>query len=76
MVCLRAPRVTVAGATRAPRTTAWYAQAEGTVSDVVALVRRTLGANKYCRTSVEEAACLLLSQTAWETVLDQLAATA
>jgi hypothetical protein len=76
VICLMAHRLTVAGATLLPRTTAWYAKAEATFSDVLALVRRTLWAHNYFRTSVEEDECILFPRAAWEAVLDQLAATA
>jgi hypothetical protein len=44
--------------------------------DVLAFVRRTLWANNYFRTSVEEDECILFPHAAWEAVPDQLAATA
>ena len=76
LVCVIAHRWTAAGSMLLPRTTAWYTQAEATFSDVLAWVRRTLGAHNYFRTSVEEDECILFPRAAWETVLDQLAATA
>ena len=76
LVCLMAHRWTAAGATLAPRTTAWYAKAEATFSDVLAFVRRTLWANNYFSTSADANECILFPQATWEAVLDQLAATA
>jgi len=76
LVCVMAQRLVTAGATLALRTTAWYAKAEATFSDVLAFVRRTLWAHNYFRTSVEEDECILFPHAAWEAVLDQLAATA
>ena len=76
LVCLMAHRLTAAGATLAPRTTAWYAKAEATFSDVLAFVRRTLWAHQYFGISVGSNECLLFPQATWEAVLDQLATTA
>jgi hypothetical protein len=76
VVCLIAHRLTAAGATLVPRTTAWYAKAEATFSDVLAFVRRTLWANNYFGTSTDANECILFPRAAWEAVLDQLAATA
>ena len=76
LVCLMAQRLTAAGATLAPRTTAWYAKTEATFSDVLAFVRRTLWAHQYFGTSADANDGILFPQAAWETVLDQLAATA
>ena len=76
LVCLMAHRLTAAGATLVPRTTAWYAKAEVTFSDVLAFVRRTLWAHQYFGTSVDNNECLLFPPATWEAVLDQLATTA
>jgi hypothetical protein len=76
LVCLMAHRLTAAGATLTPRTTAWYAKAEATFSDVLAFVRRTLWAHQYFGTSVGSNECLLFPPATWEAVLDQLATTA
>ena len=76
LVCLMAQRLTAAGATLAPRTTAWYAKTEATFSDVLAFVRRTLWAPTYFSTSTAANECLLFPQATWEALLDQLAATA
>ncbi|HYQ92441.1 MAG TPA: transposase [Candidatus Competibacteraceae bacterium] len=73
LVCLMAHRLTAAGATLMPRTTAWYAKAEVTFSDVLAFVRRTLWAHQYFSTSVGNPESLLFPQATWEAVLDQLA---
>lgn len=76
LVCLMAHRLTAAGATLVPRTTAWYAKAEVTFSDVLAFVRRTLWAHQYFGTSVDNNEGLLFPPATWEAVLDQLATTA
>jgi hypothetical protein len=76
LVCLMAHRLTAAGATLTPRTTAWYAKAEATFSDVLAFVRRTLWAHQYFGTSVGSNECLLFPPATWEAVLDHLATTA
>jgi hypothetical protein len=76
LVCIMAHRLTVAGSTLAPRTTAWYAKAEATFSDVLAFVRRTLWAHQYFSTSTDANECILFPKATWEAVLDQLAATA
>ena len=76
LVCLMAHRLTAAGATLVPRTTAWYAKAEATFSEVLAILRRTLWANTYFSTSADTDECILFPKAAWEAVLDQLAATA
>jgi len=70
-----AHHLVAAGATLTPRTTAWYAKAEATFSDVLALVRRTLWAHKDFGTSADTNECLLFPKAAWDAVLDQLAAT-
>jgi len=64
-----------AGAMLTPRTTAWYAKAEATFSDVLAWVRRTVWAHKDCGTSADTNECLLFPKAAWDAVLDPLAAT-
>ena len=76
LVCLMAHRLIAAGATLMPRTTAWYAKAEVTFSDVLAFVRRTLWAHQYFGTSVGSNESLLFPSATWEAVLDQLATTA
>ena len=76
LVCLMAQRLTAAGATLAPRTTAWYAKTEATFSDVLAFVRRTLWAHQYFGTSADANDGILFPKSTWEAVLDQLAATA
>ena len=76
LVCVIAHHSVAVGATLTPRTTAWYAKAEVTFSDVLALVRRTLWAHNNFGTSVDANECLLFPKAAWEAVLDQLAATA
>ena len=76
LVCLLAHRLTAAGATRVPRTTAGSAKAEVTFSDVLACVRRTLWAHQYFGTSVDNNEGLLFPPATWEAVLDQLATTA
>ena len=52
------------------------AKTEATFSDVLAFVRRTLWAHQYFGTSADANHGILFPQAAWETVLDQLAATA
>lgn len=76
LVCLMAQCLVEAGATLRPRTTAWYAKAEATFSDVLAFVRRTLWAHQYFGTSADNNECLLLPPVTWEAVLDQLVTTA
>src|SRR5512147_189488 len=76
LVCLMAHRLTAAGATLTPRTTAWSAKAEATFSDVRAFVRRTLWAHQYFGTLVGSNEGLLFPPATWEAVLDQLATTA
>jgi hypothetical protein len=76
LVCLMTQRLTAAGATLAPRTTAWYAKTEITFSDVLAFVRRTLWAHQYFGASAATHDGILFPQTTWETLLDQLAVTA
>jgi hypothetical protein len=76
LVCLMAHRWTAAGATLAPRTTAWDAKSEATFSEVLALVRRTLSAHPYFGTSVGSNESLLFPQATWEAVLEQRATTA
>ena len=76
LVCLMAQRLTAAGATLGPRTTAWYAKTEATFSDVLAFVRRILWAHNYFSTSTDANECLLFPKATREALLDQLAATA
>lgn len=76
LVCLMAHRLIAAGATLMPRTTAWYAKAEVTFSDVLAFVRRTFWTHQYFGTSVNRNEELLFPTATWEAVLDQLARTA
>ena len=76
LVCLMAHRLTAARGTLRPRTSAWYAKAEVTFSDVLAFVRRTLWSHQYFGTSVNRNEGLLFPPATWEAVLDQLATTA
>ncbi len=56
-----------------PRTSAWYLKSEATFSDVLALVRRTLWAEKYFDKSMEDGPCVVIPRHEWECLIDQLA---
>lgn len=74
LVCLMAYRLPE-GMTLVPQSTRWYLKDEATFSDVLAFVRRTLWAGKYCDQSPSQTEQVVLSRTAWDILLDQLAAT-
>jgi hypothetical protein len=74
LVCLMAYHLTE-GQTLVPHSTRWYRKDEATFSDVLALVRRALWAEKYFAKSTTLPEQVVLSQTAWNVLLDQLAAT-
>jgi hypothetical protein len=56
--------------------TTWYGKEGATFSDILAWVRRALGAAKYFAQSPGQEKYVLLSPQEWESLLDQLAATA
>ena len=58
------------------RLTAWYRKSEATFSDVLAMVRRTLWAEKYFQQSAVPEEPIPFHPDAWEVLLDQLASTA
>jgi hypothetical protein len=75
LVCLMGQRLTQ-GVALPPRRSAWYAKTDATFSDVLACVRRVLWSGKYFATSVPLTESVILPAPAWETLLEQLAATA
>ena len=52
---------------------AWYVKEEATFSDVLALVRRALWAEKYCSVSEENDQPVVIERHQWEELIDQLA---
>src|SRR2546427_2109237 len=75
LVCLMAYRLTE-GVKLMPQSTMWYLKEAATFSDVLACVRRALWAGKYFPQSPLHDDQVLLSLQDWESLLDQLAATA
>jgi hypothetical protein len=75
LVCLMAYRLTE-GVKLMPQSTRWYLKDAATFSDVLACVRRALWAGKYFPQSPLHDDQVLLSLQDWESLLDQLAATA
>jgi hypothetical protein len=59
-----------------PRSTAWYFKPQATLSDCLALVRRTLWAEVNCVNSLADQDQVVISRPDWERVLAQLASTA
>ena len=59
-----------------PASTAWYLKTEATFSDVLALVRRAIWAEKYFDRSVIEGEHVIIRRDDWEVLMDQLASTA
>lgn len=76
LVCLMAYRLVALGHTLPIRATAWYRKSEATFSDVLAMVRRVLWAEKYFPMSPDSLEPHLLHPDDWEVLLDQLASTA
>lgn len=75
LVCLMAYSLP-AGAALRPHSTAWYFKIEATFSEVLAFVRRAIWAGKYFSISGAQGDPVLFPRQDWETLLDQLAATA
>ena len=76
LVCLIAYRWVTARSLLPLRLTAWYRKSEATFSDVLAMVRRALWAEKYFPHSAVDAESILFPRNDWEILLDQLASTA
>jgi hypothetical protein len=75
LVCLMAHRLVVLGHPLPIRVTAWYRKAEATFSDVLAMVRRMLWAEKYFPPSADQPEPHAFHPEDWEVLLDQLAST-
>jgi hypothetical protein len=75
LVCLMAYHLSQGTGLR-PRTAAWYFKDEASFSDALALVRRALWAAKYFKPSALQDDAVVFQRPDWETLLDQLAATA
>ncbi len=75
LVCLIAHHLT-AGMKLLPTSTAWYLKTEATFSDVLALVRRAIWAEKYFDKSVIQGDQVIIRRDDWEVIMDQLASTA
>ena len=58
------------------RKSAWYAKGDVTFSDLLALVRRWIWAEKYFVNSVNRGDAVVIPLKQWESLLDQLAAVA
>jgi hypothetical protein len=74
LVCLMAHHLT-AKMQLLPRSTVWYLKTEATFSDVIALVRRALWAEKYYNKSTIQGDQILFHRDDREVLLDQLADT-
>jgi hypothetical protein len=72
-VGLMADRLT-AGRKLVPQSTRWPQKDEATFAAVRAYVRRALWAEKYVDKSLAQTDQVILSQTVWDTLIDQLAA--
>jgi hypothetical protein len=59
-----------------PASTTWYRKTEATFSDVLALVRRAIWAEKYFDKSVIQGEQIIIRRDDWEVLMDQLASTA
>ena len=57
-----------------PKSSAWYSKKEATFSDVMALVRRSIWAEKYLVRSTFRGDHVQFPRQEWKTLLDQLAA--
>ena len=75
LVCLIAHHLT-ATIKLVPASTAWYLKTEATFSDVLALVRRAIWAEKYFDKSVIQGEHVIIRRDDWEVLMDQLASTA
>jgi hypothetical protein len=75
LVCLIAYHLSTTGGHVPLRCTAWYRKTEATFSDVLAMVRRTLWAEKYFNHSAVQEKPILFPRNDWEALLDQLAST-
>lgn len=75
LVCLMAHRLVVLGHPLPIRVTAWYRKSEATFSDVLAMVRRMLWAEKYFPQSADQQEPHAFHPEEWEVLLDQLAST-
>ena len=75
LVCLMAHHLTAAGKLL-PASTAWYRKTEATFSDVLALVRRAIWAEKYFDKSVIQGDHVIIRRDDWEVLMDQLVSTA
>lgn len=76
LVCLMAHSLVTMGSHLPLRLTAWYRKTEATFSDVLAMVRRALWAEKYFQQSTVREEPILFHRDAWEALLDQLVSTA
>ena len=76
LVCLMAHRLVALGHALPIRATAWYHKSEATFSDLLAMVRRLLWAEKYFPMSLDSLDPHLFHPEDWEVLLDQLASTA
>ncbi len=59
-----------------PGSTAWYRKTEATFSDVLALVRRAIWAEKYFDRPLIQGDRVIIRRDDWEVLMDQLASTA
>jgi Transposase DDE domain. len=75
LVCLVAHQLT-GGQKIQPRGASWYLKEDATFSDVFALVRRAIWAEKYFKHSACENEQVIFHRDDWIVLLDQLAATA
>ncbi len=75
LVCLIAHQLT-ATTKPVPASTAWYLKTEATFSDVLALVRRAIWAEKYFDKSVIQGEHVIIRRDDREVFMDQLASTA
>ncbi|HYQ93064.1 MAG TPA: transposase [Candidatus Competibacteraceae bacterium] len=76
LVCLMAHRLMALGHLLPIRGTAWYRKSEATFSDVLAMVRRVLWAEKYFPQSTNQQEPSAFHPDEWEILLDQLASIA
>jgi hypothetical protein len=75
LVCLIAHHLR-AGMNLMPVRTAWYLKPQATFSDVLALVRRAIWAEKYFNHSVILDEQIIIRRDDWQVLMDQLASTA
>lgn len=76
LVCLRAHSLVMTGSPLPLRLTAWYRKTDATFSDVLAMGRRVLGAEKYFQQATVREEPILFHRDEWEVLLAQLAFTA